>query len=290
MSWRELSRLPKIPISSLRFAPRFQKIVSSYMESQDSATLFLFKIWPTIEANKNRFIGGAVAVVLIVLFFIFLSWRQNEKETTAGQALSQLVVTPPANAAPGQMAARYLKIAGDYSDTLSGQRALLLGAAALFEAGDYTGAQTQFQKFVDSFPASSFASTAVLGVAAALEAQGKPNAADLYQQVLDNYHDPVAMISANFALGRINERQGKTAEAIKYYQQVARSASRTTLGQEAGVKIAELTAAMPPKVVSSSSTAPADLAAKLNAIIAASTNAAKSNASPAMRLLTTTNK
>jgi hypothetical protein len=90
------------------------------------------------------------------------------------------------------------------------------------------------------------------------------------------------MISAQFALGRINERLGKTSEAIRFYQQVTRSAPRTTLGQEAGVKIAELNAAQPPKVVSSS-TATADVVAKLNSIIAASTNAARSNASPVMK-------
>jgi tetratricopeptide (TPR) repeat protein len=185
------------------------------------------------------------------------------------------------------MAARYLKIAGDYSDTLSGQRAQLLGAAALFEAGDYAGAQTQFQRFVDAFPGSSQIATAALGVAAAAEAQGKPNVADLYQQVADTYHDPAAMISAQFALGRINERLGKTPEAIRYYQQVARGVPGSVLGHEAAVKIAELNAAMPPKAMpaaASATSVAADVAAKLNAVIAASTNAAKTNADPAIKL------
>jgi predicted negative regulator of RcsB-dependent stress response len=254
------------------------------MESQDSATLFLFKIWPTVEAKKNWFIGGTIAVVLIVLFVIFLDWRRDQKEVTAGEALSQLVVTAPANTAPAQMAARYLKIAGDYADTLSGQRAQLLGAAALLEAGNHADAQTQFQKFVDTFPASSLVATAALGVAAAAEAQNKPNAVDLYQQVLDTYHDPSAMLSAQFALGRIYEHQAKITEALRFYQQVARSAPRTTLGQEAGVKVVELTAALPPKtMLPAPSPAAADVAAKLNAIIATSTNAAKSNASPVVK-------
>src|ERR1700678_3625299 len=140
------------------------------MESQDSATLFFFKIWPAIEANKNRIIAGAVVILLLVLLAVFFSWEKGQKEINAGQAYSQMLVSLQPNSSPAQMADQYLKVATDYPGTGAGQRALLQGAADLFAAGNYADAQTQFQKFADENPGSSMIAIAMLGIATSIEA------------------------------------------------------------------------------------------------------------------------
>jgi len=213
------------------------------MESQDTATLYLLKIWPALEANKNRVIGGLIAVVLVILLVLLMSWQRDQKEVDAGQAVSQLMVSSQPNATPAQLAAQYLKIAGDYAGTQAAQRAQLQGAAILFTAGDYAGAQAQFQKFVDADPASPQIATAELGVASCLESLGRTDAAvDAYQKVIGAEGTSPTTLSAQFALGRIMEGQGKISEALKYYQPLARSVPNTTLGHQAALKAAELNA------------------------------------------------
>jgi TolA-binding protein len=216
------------------------------MQPQDTESLVYFKLVPALVANKNRIIGGLSALVLIILLFLFVSWHKNQKEVNAGQAFSQLWVSAHPGTSPADLAGDYLKIAGDYADTQTGQRALLQGATVLFSAGNYADAQTQFQKFADTYPNSALISTAVLGVASSLEAQGKADAAlDAYRKVLDSYTDPATLVSAKFALARILEQQGKVADALRYYEEIARSASGSALGQQANLKAVELAATLP---------------------------------------------
>jgi predicted negative regulator of RcsB-dependent stress response len=213
------------------------------MESQDTVTLFLLKVWPALEANRNRIIGGAVAVVLLVMAALFLSWQRDQKEINAGQELSQLIVDTRRDASPAQLAGQFAKVAEQYPGTEAAQRAQLQAATARFVAGDYTEAQAQFKKFAETYPTSSLRPTAELGQASALEAQGKSEAAlEAYQKLVGPASPGAVTISAQFALGRIFEQQGKISEAIKNYQQVFRMARDTTLGFKSMLKNAELSA------------------------------------------------
>ena len=216
------------------------------MQSQDTESLVYFKIVPALVANKNRIIAGLTGIVLLILLFLFLSWHKDQKEVNAGQAFSQLWVSAQPGTTPADLAGQYLKIAGDYADTQTGQRALLQGASVLFSNGNYTGAQTQFQKFVDSYPSSSLIATALLGVASALEAQGNASAAlDAYSKVLNSNSDASTSFSAKFATARIYEQQGKAADALRYYQEIARNAPNSALGQQANLKAVEIAATLP---------------------------------------------
>ena len=223
-------------------------MVGSYMQAQDTESYFFLKVWPALEANKNRIIAGVVAVVVIILLGLFLSWNRDQKEVNAGQAFSQLWVSAKPSVNPGQLADQYLKIASDYADTQTGQRALLEGAAVLFSAGRYADAQVQFQKFADTYPNSTLIATAVLGLASTLEAQGKADAAlESYRKVLGTYNDAATQVSAKFAVARINEQQGKLGDALRYYQEIARTAPNSALGQQASLKAVELSATLPVK-------------------------------------------
>ena len=216
------------------------------MESNDTEELFYLKIWPFIEANKNAIIGGAIALVAAVLLVIFYNWERTQKEINAGQAFSQLVVSPQPGAAPASQADQYLRIAADYAGTSAAQRAQLQAAADLFTAEKYADAQTQFQKFLDTYAGNPLAGVAALGVAAALDAQGNLSAAaDAYRNLLDTYPNSSAAISAQYALAGVYERLGKPLDAVKYYQEVAHTFAGSTLAEQAGQRAMELMATLP---------------------------------------------
>ena len=76
----------------------------------------MFKLWPWLEANKNRLIGAVVAVAVVTGLYAFLSWRHDQNEISAGEALTQLMVSPP-SATPEQTAGAFAQIADTYAGT-----------------------------------------------------------------------------------------------------------------------------------------------------------------------------
>ncbi len=204
------------------------------MQAQDTTTLYLLKLWPWIETNRNRLIGGAAIIAVAIFVFSFFSYQHELKENAAGDALTQLSVT-----AGGPTAEACLKIANDFPGTVAGQRAMLQGAAALYEAGKFSDAQAQFQKFLDAHPGNELAAQAALGVAASLDAAGKPDATK-YQAVINTSMDPAIVSAAKFALGRIAEGQGKLTEALGLFQEAAGANPGSSLGYEAGMHVIAL--------------------------------------------------
>ena len=207
------------------------------MQSQEStASDYLFKLWPWIEANLKRIAYVAGGVTILVFVYFYFSYSQNQKEITAGQALSQVIISGNV-----QQADAYLKVAAEYPGTVAGQRALLEGATALFTTGKFPEAQVQFQKFLDTFPDNFFTPQALLGVAASLEAQGKTDLAiSAYQKAAGQNSNISVTASAKFAIARIYDAQGKTAEAAKLYEEVARAYPNSSISNEAGLRAMEL--------------------------------------------------
>ena len=211
------------------------------MQPQDTPTALLFKLWPWIEANKNRVIIGTGMLIVAVFLYSFFSWQREQNEIAAGRALTQLGFSNPADAGADQLAGAYLKIAGEYPGTLAGRRAWLQGAGALFAAGKFADAQVQFQKFLDAHPDGDFSASAALGVGASLEALDKLDlAVGAYQRVVNGFSDVVAANAAKFALARIEEEQGKFTEAFSLYESIARSSPGSALAQEAMMRTVEL--------------------------------------------------
>ena len=212
------------------------------MQAQDATTLYLYKSLDWAQANRNRLIGFAVAVGLIVLIAWFMVSQRAAQEIAAGQALTKIVLSPTSAQADA-----YLKIAGQYSSTAAGNRAQLLGAATLFEAGKFTEAQAAFQKYLDAHPDGEFSGQAGLGVAASLDAQGKTDlAASAYQRLINNSPDVAAVSSARFGLARIDESLGRLTDAFNLYQDIVNNVPGTLLGSEAGMRLIELKAKLPP--------------------------------------------
>jgi predicted negative regulator of RcsB-dependent stress response len=203
------------------------------MEMNDPASL-LFKWWPQIEANKNRIFTGTAIVGAVILGYSFYSWHHTQTQIDAGEAMTQALISIQPGTEPGQVASRYLAISDDYSGTLSGQRALMQGAAALFMAGKYADAQGLFQRYGDAHPDGEFSGQAALGVAKCQEAQGKLDAAaGTYQHVISDLADEEAVIAAEFALAEINLGQKKYDSARQLFQKVMDADRFGALGSEA---------------------------------------------------------
>ena len=133
------------------------------MEIQDAPAAYFFKLWPKIEANWIRIALGGGVIIAIALLISFYSWQRDQKEIVAGRALTELIMSVPRNAAAGQSADGFLKVAGDYPGTAAGQRAWLQGATLLFSGGRYADAQTQFQKFLEANPGWTFCRPGCVG-------------------------------------------------------------------------------------------------------------------------------
>jgi TolA-binding protein len=218
--------------------------ISSFMQAQEeiTATDYLFRLWPWFEANAKRIAFGAAFLIIAVFIFSFYSYRQDQHEIAGSEALTQATISENG----GQLADACMKIAADYAGTPAGQRALLEGATALFTTGKYADAQTAFQKFLDAYPDNFLGPQATLGVAASLDALGKTDlAVSAYQKAAAQTADLNVVANAKFSLARINEAQGKFAEAQKLYGEVARTSERTSLGSEAGLRAMELNAKLP---------------------------------------------
>ncbi len=216
------------------------------MESQDTATDFFFRLWPQIEANKNRIATGAVIVVFAVAVFSFISWRHEQNQVEAGEAMTGVLMSLPPNAGPAQIAGDYLAIADEHGNTPAGERALLQGAAAKFTEGKFADAQIYFQQFIDKHPDNEFSGLATLGVAKCLEAQGKVNeAAGEFQHIINDIPDPQTVTSAKFALAEIDVQEEHYADAERLFQEVAQGNPYSAIGSEAAQNAFELKPKLP---------------------------------------------
>lgn len=217
-----------------------------FMESQDATAEFLYKLWPQIEANKNRIVAGVIIVVVAVAGFSFYSWHREQNQIAAGEATTQAMLNIPTAEGPSQIASSYLAVANDYPNTAAGTRSLLQGAAALFSEGKYTDARGYFQQYLDAHPDDVFSAQAALGVAKSYEAEGKTDqAVGEYQHIIQDLGDPQAQSQARFAMAQIHMQDHKYAEAMTLFQQVAQSDPYGALGQEAAQYAYELRSKVP---------------------------------------------
>jgi predicted negative regulator of RcsB-dependent stress response len=228
------------------------------MESQDTAATFFFKVWPQIEANKNKIFGATIVVVVVIFGYSFYSWQHNQNQIEAGDALTQALISTPQTADATTIASTYLDVSTQYPGTPAGERALIQGAAALFVAGKYADAQTDFQQYVNSYPDGEFAGQASLGVAKCQDALGKADqAAGSYQHIIDNSADPQAVIEAKFSLARLDVDNHNYPEAMRLFQDVMQADPYGPLGSEAGQYAFEIKSKVPATSVVPPGTAPA---------------------------------
>ncbi|HEV2330017.1 MAG TPA: tetratricopeptide repeat protein [Verrucomicrobiae bacterium] len=216
------------------------------MESQDAVAVFFLKLWPRIEANKNRIIVVTGIVLAAICIILFISWHRQQNQIDAGDAVTQTLISVPPNSDPSRISSSYLDIADSYSGTAAGERALLQGATALFAQGKYSEAQGNFQRYLDDHPDDQFSGIAALGVARSLEAEGKINdAMGQYQHVITDSADEQSVNQARFSLARLNLQQGHYTDAFQGFQQVMQADPYGSLGNEARQYAFELQSKLP---------------------------------------------
>jgi TolA-binding protein len=205
------------------------------METQDAAARLLFRLWPQIEANKNKIIGTAAIIAVVALLILFYSLQHERTQVASGEAMTQALVGLQPGTTPAQAADTYLAVSRQYSGTPAGDRALLQAAAIMFTEGKYSDAQSYFQQYLDAKPDGEFSGQAALGVGKCYEAQGKLNeAAGEYQRVINDLPDPVAILSAKFSLALIDAQQKNFSGAQSLFEDVVQTDPRGELGDEAG--------------------------------------------------------
>ena len=232
-------------------------------DAQDAPAEFFFKLWPKLEANKNKIIGGIIVVVALVAIYNFIGAQRAAKEKSAGEALTALLMTPPNGSSPAET---LMKFAKDNEGTLAAQRAQLQASAAYFGSGKFTEAQAGFEKFLQNSPGGALAATAQIGVAASLEAQGKADlASEAYRKTATTYANQPAALPALVGLGRLAEQAGKLPEALTSYDAAAKAGQLGgSLAQQAQIRASEIRAKMPApaKAVAPAAVTPVAPAAK----------------------------
>ncbi len=217
------------------------------MDSNVAQLPLSHRLWAWFENNRKPALAGTVVVVVVGLVIWFVTWRRDETQIAAGNALSDVASSQIGNpAARPDAASAYLGIAASYPNSRAGTRALLLAAGSLFTEGKYSEAQAQFEKFTREYHESPYMGEALLGVAASLDAQNKTEAATTaYKDLIDHHPNEVVVPQAKFALARLYEAQNKPELARDLYQDVERALAFTALGNEAGMRLEELQAKYP---------------------------------------------
>jgi len=215
------------------------------MQTQDASADFIFKLWPWIEANKNRLIGGLVVILAGAGIGYYISAERAQKEIDAGQALTALLDNPSGSRTASQMATALESFAATYAGTAAAGRAQVQAAATLFDAGNYADAQAQFKKYLDAEPAGPLADSAELGVAASLEAQNQTSLAEAaYRKVISAFPNSASAAPADFALGEMAEQQNRLNEAMSDYENAARASLGGSLRDEAMIRGMDVKARM----------------------------------------------
>jgi tetratricopeptide (TPR) repeat protein len=207
--------------------------------STDIATAAEFHLMGWLEKNKRQvaWVLGSIAVLALVISFY--TWKKGQREVEAGEAFSNIRLSP--EAAPS-----YLKLATEYPGTAAGERAVLLAAGGSFIAGNYTEALSRFEQLLREYPDSTFRTQALLGTAACLDAQGKiAEATTRYQDLIERWPNDPTTVQAKSALARLYERQNQPERALRLYEELARTASFSTHGLLASVLMQDLLARHP---------------------------------------------
>lgn len=197
--------------------------------STDITTAAELHFFNWLDKNRKLLIQAVVIVMIAAFVVSFYFWKKGQKETAAGEALSEI---SGANAA-----ADYLKLAEQYPNTAAAPRAVLLAAGDLFDNGKYPEAQAQYERLSRDYPESTLRVAAALGLAACLDAQGKiADAITRYNDFIQRNPNDAATAQARAALGRLYETQGKPDKALQIYQEIQRAEANTSFGMEAAMR------------------------------------------------------
>lgn len=195
------------------------------MQAESTGSLKTLEWLAWLETNARQVALGALIVAILGGGVFFYNYRQAQNEAAAYNAVL-LLQAEAGRANPSST--DLLKVQADYAGTAAARQAGFLAAGALFAEGKPAEAQAEFDKFIRASAEDPLTPQAALGSAACLEAQKNLDAAlAAYQGVIDRHPNEGVAIQAKLAVGRIQETKGQHADALKLYQDVARSPNMT---------------------------------------------------------------
>ncbi len=205
------------------------------MDAEISQSEQWLRLLAWLEDNWRRVATVASVVIGVGVVVAFILWQGAEKQRSASEALSLLLVKPGGSG--GDVLARF---ASEHVGTDAGTRALLLAAGALFTEGRYPEAQTRFEEFLAEMPATPLTSKARLGIAACKEAQGQIEAAvQDYKALAETPGADNTIHPARYALGCLYVEQGLPDLARAQFEELARVPG-SALAAEAQARLREL--------------------------------------------------
>ncbi|MDB6024376.1 MAG: Tetratricopeptide 2 repeat protein [Verrucomicrobiales bacterium] len=242
------------------------------MEAESTNTHSHFDLMAWLATNFKLVIIGAGAVLVVGAGIGVYSWSKEQSEIKANE---QLFAVPSIGLAkPTGSAENYLKTAQDNSGSPVGDRAELLAAGVLFQQGKYSEARAQFEKVLKNQTDASLQSEAALGLASCLDAEGKASdATTKYLDVISRFGTTPAASQSKLSLGRLYETQGKPEEALKYYEQLDKSANQYDAWRAAGVEKREQLLSKHPELAKAEPQLPPDQIIEVTTPPEGSTNA-----------------
>lgn len=208
-------------------------------EEEKEQDLDLWIQLQTWAETRRKQIGVGSAVLLVVAFVLYTNQHlQAAKQRDAEAALFALNKAPQPGEDPQPVAAAdYLKVAAEYAGTPTAERALLLGAGALFTENKYPEAEKRFQQFISEFPASEFVRQARLGIAASQDAQGRTDEAiAAYEQLIASGAGTSEGNQAKLAVALLYDAKSEPDKALKYYDEILRANPPVLWRQEAAMR------------------------------------------------------
>lgn len=221
-------------------------------EISQSEQWLRFVAW--LEDNFRRVVGTAAVVIGVGVVVAFFVWQGAEKERTASEALSVLLMAPEATSSSALLA-----LAEEHDGTGAAIRARLLAGGALYAEGQFEEARQQFQAILAGSVGSGEAAQARFGIAACREALGETDEAiGEYRSLVSGAGNGNVVPLARFALAQLYEEKGELTLAREQYEKLQTSMS-SSLAAEAGVRLAALPApAVEEAVVPSAAVEPVD--------------------------------
>jgi len=211
------------------------------MDSSATSTDNLLKFLAWLDRNKKRVSLISAAVLAAAGLVAAIFYYQSQKEIRASEALSN-VRKPfnPASPLPENVVEAYLKVAREFDGTKAAGRALIEAASLFYIEGKYAEAETQYKRFLNDYPDSSFQPQGMLGLASTVDAEGKTaDAIEQYEKVRKRYPNDSVVDEAKLALARLYEKQNPS-EAYKLYSELLAMGSQSGVGSEAGIRVTDL--------------------------------------------------
>ena len=221
-SWQRRPTGKGVIFGACSFAAGRETSQARYMDKETKPKTDFLELVAWAEANRKRLIAVAVIVLAAAAIIGIYVWHGNAREADANEALSELPMPGTGNAADAaRVAAQYARLADTYADTSAGARAMLIGGAMYFDAGQPAKAQTLFEQYLHDHADYPLTGQALIGLAASLETQGKTaDAINRYEELLRTRPMDSAVPQAKAALARLYAAGGKPDRALQLYEQL----------------------------------------------------------------------